>query len=549
MKEIPGSLTAVTLTSYQLGEDSKYNITNDIESSDEATFINNNEFNNIFSQYKTVLLNSLVTAFGLDQIIFNDKDGGNVQTIHNAKNHVYANEDFSKKGERKYDRNDYATANYMNKRRKKDFQTNDKIHDGYTGKVLNKDGRTDLEHIVSAKENHERLEMRLFHEKAEMSDLINSKKNTTYIDSSTNKSKGARTLKDWGKKTSNNDKTKTNEEYYGVDSKKAYLADENARRSIDEKVARRKLEHYSSSMMKDSLNQGSKMAIRQGLGIVFSEIASTIMDNVPGIIKEIRANFSIELFLEKIGELIVLTFERVKSKMSNILDAVKTGFTSGVFSSIVTSVINMFATMAKNIVRLVRQGMVSITEAVKIIFFDTENRTTGEKVIAASKVIMTGASVVLGVLLEQSISSSLESSGIGSIPVIGGILTDIFPIFIGTLFTGLLSVTFLYFMDNNKSIQNLISFIDKVSKDCFDRSIDTINQANALLDNYIAELCKIDIEKLKEQISDIHEINLAVARRDNDKLYKYCGEVGIKLQFNNTQQFTKLMLSEDSLEI
>lgn len=549
MADFTNSFTTIALNSYQIGQDSEINIMNDQKDSDRGIFNNNSTFNDLLSQYRSVVLNSLITAFGLDQLIFKDIDGGNVQTMHNAENHVYANDTFRERGERSYNRNDYAPSSYMNARRKRDFQNNEHIYDCYTGRELPKDGRAHLEHIVSAKENHDRTDMRILFDKEEMSNIINGEKNTAYIDGSMNESKSEKPLKEWEAKTSRRDKSKTNGEYYGVDSERAHAADERARKNIDEQVARKKLAHYSSSMAKDSLKQGGQMAIRQALGVVFTEVAATVMDEVPNIIKQLRSNFSVEKFFQKIGELISKAFERVKSRMGDVLEAIKTGFTAGVFASITTTIINMFATTAKNIVRLIRQAMVSITEAIRILFFDKEKRTTGERVIAASKVLMTGASTVLGVLVEQSLSSFLQSTGIAAIPVIGGVLVDIIPLFVGTLLTGLLSVTFIYYMDNAESIQKLISFIDRISEDCFDRSVKTINEANRLIDEYIAELCSVDIEKLRAQVADIHEVNLALACGNNDVLYKYCHNNNIKLQFHNTKQFVNLMLSSEELEI
>lgn len=544
---IDNSFTSTSFTFFDEGKRNDFGLSKDKNYGNNC--FDNNSFNNILGEYKEVILNSLITAFGLDQLIFNDKDGGNVQTIHNAKEGIYANDTFRERGERKYNRDDYATASYMNSRRKQDFKNNDKIYDCYTGRELPKDGRTHLEHIVSAKENHDRTDMRILFDKDEMSKIINQKDNTAYIDGSMNQSKSDTPLREWENKTSKKDNSKTNGEYYGVNPEMAHAADDKARKTIDEQVARRKLEHYSKGIAKDSLKQGSQLAIRQGLGVVFTEVTMTIIDEIPETIKRLKGDFSVEKFFSSMGSLVAIAFERVKAKLGHILESIKTGFVAGVFNSIITTIINMFVTTAKNIVRLIRQAMVSITEAVRILFFDKEKRTTGERVIAAAKVIITGASTVLGVLVEQTLSSALKGTGIVAIPVIGPILGDIIPIFTGTLLTGLLSVTFLYFMDNSKSIQKLIEFINKVSEDCFDRALKTIKEANNLLDEYIANLCSIDIDGLRAKIADIHEINLGLAIGDDSYLYKYCENNNIKLQFKNTNEFIDLMLSDEALEI
>lgn len=547
MNNLNRSFSAISLTMFENQEHCGINISHNGNFSNNC--FNNNSLNEILDKYKSVVTNSLITAFGLDQLIFTDRHGGNVQTMYNVENGVYANDRFRERGERKYNRDDYATANYMNNRRKNDFKNIDHIYDCYTGRELPKDGRTHLEHIVSAKEIHDRTDIRVLFSTEEMSNIINQESNTTYIDGSMNQSKNDKKLKEWESQKSTKDKSKTNGEYYGVDSKKAHEADENSRRTIDEQAARRKIEHYSKSMAKDSLKQGGQMAIRQGLGIVFTEVALTVMDEVPQIINQLKGNFSVEKFFSKISTLVSTAFERVKSKLGDILEAIKTGFVCGVFNSIVTTVINMFMTTGKNIIRLIRQAMVSITEALRILFFDKEKRTTGERIIAASKIILTGASTVLGVLVEQTLSSFIHSTGIGALPIVGSLLAEIIPIFVGTLLTGLVSVTFLYYMDNSESIQKLIKFIDNMSEDCFDRALKTVSEANRLLDEYIARLCCVDIDELREKVADIHEINLGLMSGDNNVLYKYCDKNNIKLQFRNTQEFIHLMNSPLELEI
>lgn len=547
MEGISSSFTTTSFTFFDEGKRNKIGIIKDKDYGENC--FNNNSFNEILGEYKEVILNSLITSFGLDQIIFNDRDGGNVQTIHNAKEGVYANDTFKERGDRKYNRDDYATSNYMNGRRKNDFNNNEKIYDGYTGRELPKDGRAHLEHIVSAKENHDRVDTRILFEKDEMSKIINQKDNTTYINGSMNQSKSDIPLKEWEGKTSKKDSSKNNGQYYGVDTEMAHGADNKARKTIDEQVARRKFEHYSKGMAKESLKQGGQMAIRQGLGVVLTEVTMTIIDEVPKTIRMLKGNFSVEKFFSSMSSLVAIAFERVKEKLAHILEAIKTGFVSGTFNTIITTIINMFLSTAKNIVRLIRQAMVSITEAIRILFFDKEKRTAGERIIAAAKVIIIGASTVLGVFVEQSLSSTLQGTGLVAIPVIGPILGEMIPIFTGTLLTGLLSVTFLYFMDNSEIIQKLIAFINKISEDCFDKALANIKYANRLLDEYIANLCSIDIAGLRSRVADIHEINLGLASGDDSCIYEYCDKYNIKLQFRNTEEFIELMLSDEALEI
>ena len=105
-------------------------------------------FTSIFQQYERVLIESLITSFGLDFIV-NDQHGGDVDTIHNVRQigkdpemtyknvlnkEVYENQD-------KYSYNSYhdGNLNYQTVKRdeKKKFQASGTpIEDAYTGDNL-----------------------------------------------------------------------------------------------------------------------------------------------------------------------------------------------------------------------------------------------------------------------------------------------------------------------------------------------------------------------------------------------------------------------------
>lgn len=497
-------------------------------------------------QYREIVVNSLVTAFGLDGFLFADIDGGNVQTIYNAENHVYANEIFRERGERSYNRDDYATANYMSARRKDDFQKRDRIIDGYTGRELPKDGRSHLEHVVSAKENHDNTAFRVLFEKEEMHTIINDKQNTLYTDSSLNQSKGDSPLADWMDRQKKDEEYK-NAERFGIDREMAAAADKKARKHIDERVARRKMEHYASSITQDGLKQGGAMAVRQALGVFFTELTMTIWDEIPNIKSSLGSSFSAQAFFESLMALVKKSFSRIKKKMGAILDAFNKGFVAGFLNSVVTTIINLFATTAKNMVRVLRQAMTSITEAVRILFFDKVKRSPGERLMAAVKIILTGSATVLGVLLEQALQEVLTASGLATIPIIGGVLVDVMSVFAGVLVTGLLSVTFLYVLDNSEKIKKLIAFIDSMFTDGIAKAKEKMEAANRLLDEYIAELCEIDIDKLKEDVARLHTLNAAVIAGDIGVMYMYCSAAGVSLQFSNTEEFNAFMEDDDTI--
>ena len=538
---MPTGIAMSAMTAYSQSEQTNFYLT----ISDEEKK-GKEPFEILLLQYRETVVNSLITAFGLDRFLFADIDGGNVQTIHNAENHIYANDVFRERGERAYNRNDYASSNYMKARRKKDFQTQDNIMDGYTGLELPKDGRAHLEHIVSAKENHDNTAFRVLFDKEEMHTIINDKQNTLYTDSSLNQSKGDSALSDWVDRQKKGEDRK-NAERFCVDREKAATADKKARKHIDEKVARRKMEHYASSVTQDGLKQGGAMAVRQALGIVFTELTMTVWDEIPNVKSSLGVNFSAQSFFESLMKLVKKSFSRIKKKMRAILDAFNNGFVAGFLNSVVTTIINLFATTSKNMVRVIRQAMTSITEAVRILFFDKAERSPGERLMAALKVILTGAATVVGVVLEQPLHQVLAASGLAAVPIIGGVLVDVISVFSGVLVTGILSVTFMYILDSSEKIKKLIAFIDSLFIDGIAKVKEKMKAANRLIDEYIAELCDIDVEKLKEDVAKLHTLNSALLTGDVGVMYNYCSAAGISLQFSNTEEFNVFMEDDDTI--
>lgn len=537
-------MSAVTtnsvITSYVQADHSDFKIIADEECKKDP-------FDALLLEYREIVVNSLITAFGLDKLLFLDIDGGNVQTIHNAENRVYSNETFRERGEREYNRNDYASPGYMNQRRKNDFKNKKQIDDGYRDvKDLPKDGRTHLEHVVSAKENHENTAFRILFDADEMSEIINDKNNTIYTDSSLNQSKGESSLSNWLNQQKKG-QDKKNAERFGVNRKKSRAKDKKARKFINEKIARRKIEHYAKSMTTDSLSQGGKMAVRQALGVVFTELTMTIWDELPIIREKCNSKYSVDNFFDCVVDIIKKGFKRVEQKLNAIVDAFKNGFVSGFFNSIVVTIINMFLTTSKNLIKIIRQAMTSITEAVRILFFDKENRSVGERLTVAVKILLTSAATVIGVILEQTLNETLTASGLSAIPVIGPSVVDSISVFSGILLTGILSVTFLYVLDNSEVIKKIIKFIDYIFTDGIAKVGEKMDAANSLLDDYIAKLCEIDVSKLKDDINKLHSLNLVLLTGDLSQLYEYCESSNIDLQFKNSEEFRDFMNDDDSV--
>lgn len=91
------------------------------------------------------MVKSLVTSFGLDFLLLNDRKGGDVDTIHNVRNGIYATEAERQRyeGRGDYDSHHYHShENYIATNRKgKRAHQSGTLTDAYTGEVFASDDK------------------------------------------------------------------------------------------------------------------------------------------------------------------------------------------------------------------------------------------------------------------------------------------------------------------------------------------------------------------------------------------------------------------------
>ena len=121
----------------------------------------------IFKQYEDVLVQSIVTSFGLDFLLFKNADqhGGDVDTIHNARQIGQDAQMRYKNAEnaRAYaERGPYDSKAYHTDPRYKEVNAQmsaqkkaGALTDAYTGKPVARNADMDLDHVISAKEIHD----------------------------------------------------------------------------------------------------------------------------------------------------------------------------------------------------------------------------------------------------------------------------------------------------------------------------------------------------------------------------------------------------------
>ena len=456
-------------------------------------------FKSIFEQYEKVIIESLITSFGLD-FILKDKYGGDVDTIHNVrqigkdKEMVYKNKsnekDYENCGE--YNSREYHShKKYVEKNREVSKQKkNGTLIDAYTGEKIESNGKSDLDHVISANEIHNDPGRVLSGLKGV--DLANCEENLKATNPRTNRTKKANTMDEFHEKYKNEYTEEQLENMKNIDLK--------ARKSYEAKLAKK---YYTSpTFVKDMSSAAAKvgvgMGVRQAMGFVFTEIWFEVKDEF--VKSEQNAKFNLEDLLNKISNGIKKGVENSKAKYKDLFDKFLEGISAGFLSSITTTLCNIFFTTAKNTVKIIRQSYASLVKAAEVLFINPDNYTFGQRINEVTKIISTGASVVVGVIASEAISKT----PIGTIPLVGEIVET----FCGTLVTGIMSCTLLYLLDRNEKINKLIKTLDNMHT--IETEINYYRQQAIYFEEYAAKLMNIEIDSFKKEVDLYNNITLDI---------------------------------------
>ena len=461
-------------------------------------------YSNIFSQYEHIIIQSLITSFGLDFLV-RDQHGGDVDTIHNVrqidndKQMHYKNkrneEAYNNRGE--YNSKTYHShPNYINTNAKYSKQRKEgTLIDGYTGEKLDPKISHDLDHIVSAKEIHEDRGRVLSGLKGE--DLANDPEtNLTPTNYHTNRSKGQKSMDEYLEKRG--------DEYTEEQQERMREKDRVARKAYNEKINRA---YYTSpAFFKDTAKAAGKvgiaMGLRQALGLVFSEIWFAVRDEIKQGKEDGKALFN------SIASGVKKGLENAKLKYKELWHKFIEGAVGGVLASLTTTLCNIFFTTAKNVVRIIRQSWASLVEATKILLFNPDFLPFGERFRAAAKIIATGASVVAGTMVGDLIAKT----GVGAIPVVGNIVQT----FCGTLVTGILSCSLLYLLDRNSAVNKIVQVLNSIPTVDDDIVVYYRTQAR-LLEEYCAKLMDINLATFQKEAQSYNEAVSILENASNEQ--------------------------------
>lgn len=493
--------------------------------SDFAPDIDKNEsvFKDVWGQYENVIVQSLITSFGLDFI--QDQHGGDVDTIHNVrqigkdpkmhyKNAQNAT-DYAKRGaydSRKYHQDSrYIAIN----RKMSESKKNGTLTDAYTGKKVARNAKMDLDHVISAKEIHDDPGRILAGTKG--TDLANTKDNLKPTDRSINRSMQAKDkeeyLQTWAEKgpqrqarinelqakSSLSDKERKElnklEKQEEINPNKVRAEEQHARKAYDRQVA---LDYYTSSKfltatVKGAGSLGAKMGLRQAAGLVLYEVWAAAKAELQAL----APGKSLKDMLEAVANGIKKGFANAKEKYREILAKFGEGFLAGALSSLTTTICNIFFTTAKNVVKSIRQIYASVVQAGKVLLFNPDNLELGERIKTATVILATGASVLVG----SAVGELIATTPIAATPIGPTVIT-----FCSSLVSGLLSCTLLIFLDRSDFINKLI---DKFYLGLQEVVADYKAAADAF-EELAAELSQIDIASFRAETARYQQLALKI---------------------------------------
>lgn len=426
-------------------------------------------FEQLLSDSRREVLQAVAVPFGLGRVLaVYDKVGGNVDTIHNARQKVYATDEarqeYAKKS--KYNPDDYhGDKRYIDKNAlDTKAQSEGRLEDAYTGKIFrhkNLDSRN-LDHTIAAKEIDEDAGRVLAG--LDGVDLANAPTNLNPTMERFNKSKGQRAAVDVvaqlqhespkrrariAELESKPELTKSERGELELHQQKQAIADNPERLLAKDKAAREEYEgklrdsYYKGNKFRDdvigtSLKEGGKMAFQQAFGLMLVEFFSATFDEL----KDFYRNGAIH---DKIWPELRSRMERVASRVGkqwkSALAAGGAGFVAGVLSNLVTVFLNTLKTTGKRAVRMFREGFMSLLRAIKMLAFPPQGMTLREGAHEALKVVSAGAVVIGGVALEEIIEKYILA-----IPGLGAMGSIISAVIVGAM-TGLASTFVVYLID------------------------------------------------------------------------------------------------------
>lgn len=412
--------------------------------------------------FQSMLIDQLIGPFGLSRSMFQDRDGGAVTSVRNFEKGVVANdadaeryENWRKANESKFDRTDY---DQRLDERFPDMKSEDgKYYDGYRapGSELPVGPRIAArDHVVSASEVERSSRGHLAQTREQRVETATQDENVVLTAFNMNSSKNDKDLMEWAAQPNAQDPSQTNAAYYALDEGVLKQKYQEARNAVDKTQKKAVLVKQGKEVMLEGGKAAGRLALRQILGLILKDVVQGLIDDVRYLVREglNGARSLMDLLRARLEE----SFRSLREKWAEYLKEGASAGLSGFVSTLLTLIINSFVTTAKNIVSLIREAVLAIVRAVKVIVSPSPGMSSGDIAIEVFRLLSAAVVTCLGLALEEAIKKALES-----VPLFATFAAEVAPVITGIL-TGTLALFTILAFDR---IKDAVAFRNKQMAD------------------------------------------------------------------------------------
>jgi hypothetical protein len=480
---------------------------------------------------KTVV-HSLTTSFSLDFLLFKDKTGGEVDTIHNVRQGIWATDDaknqYEQRGNYKDVKGDYHSHENYKETGKRDklLQAQGKLHDPYRNSTITSNEERNLDHVISANEIHddagrvlaELSGVELANQSSNLQttqETINKSKKQTPIDTYLNRlpnliAEHEKNLGNQQKRLASmprdtpEQRHKAGELQSAIQKNQAKI--ENLKKIDPDAMRKRDKEardpynqqinftYYTSSKflqktVTTSGIAGLKMGTRQMLGLVLAEVWFELREQIPVIFEKSKKNFKFEYFIDSIQQTLKGIWHRIQVRFQDFLIGFKEGVFSGVFASATTTLFNIFATTQKAAIKIIREMWGQLVKAIKLVVFNPDQLSFVDLSKAVVAILSAGVAAIVGSMVYAELLP-LCSFPFGSELVA----------FIGAFVTGIVTLGLNYFLLHSEIAAKAWDFVESIMPHT--GTVKKFQEINAELDRYLTELGRIEFNLNADELVD-----------------------------------------------
>lgn len=406
---------------------------------------------------------------------------------------------------------------------------------------------TDMDHTVSAGEIIRDAEANAHMTEEEQIEFANSEDNLNEMDSSLNRSKGDKSMKDWLDEP--NSKGQKPHEIFDISKEK----DTQLRKK--DREARKEYAKQKAEGVERSNKAGRISQIKEAARVGTKALRAVVMGFLAGLIKEVVAHLiqwfkspkkTFSTLLSSLKDSISAFFSKLKMHIVNAGAAIR--------DVVVGSIIGPVFHTIKRAFMFIKQGVSSVIEAVKYLCDkENKNKPFSIKVAQVAKILTAGLAAGGAILLSEVFEKALLAIPGAQLfmqfelPLIGS-LANIIGIFLGGLVSGLLGAVVLNWLDKyiaKKQVELLTKAkIDKGNEILLLQA--KLNVASkAKLEQTKADIAN-GIRKRHEEASDVMSASLKKTSKTLEEIDKSIEATGkISEEMNKTLEEIEENSKED----